>query len=170
MPNPRVDAIGSSLLPSIIDQLAQSEPDTLWAEYPTSPSTLDDGFQQITYRQFSSAVNSSARRIQKVLGRRDTGETLAYLAPNDPRCSIAVIAAMKAGFNVGNLPCLLVLADVIALPALGAKRFGCESQAVERRAMLSHRDHQLPVSPNSEDRGRERGHHNRVARVGATGA
>lgn len=104
MPNPRVDAIGRSPLPTIIDQLAQSEPDSLWAEYPTSSTTLDDGFQQITYGQFARAVNGSARRIEQALGRCDTGETLAYLAPNDPRCSIAVIAAMKAGFNVGIYP------------------------------------------------------------------
>lgn len=100
MPNPPTEAIEHCFLPTIIDQLARSNPDNIWAEYPSSPTTLDDGFQQITYAQFARAVNSSARHIQQVLGRRGTGEPLAYLAPNDPRCSIAVIAAMKAGFSV----------------------------------------------------------------------
>lgn len=102
MPNPRVEAIEHSLLPAIIDKLAQSYPDNIWAEYPSSSTTLNDGFQQITYAQFSRAVNASAHHIQRVLGRKGSSEPLAYLAPNDPRCAISVIAAMKAGFHVRN--------------------------------------------------------------------
>lgn len=105
MVNPRTAAIESCLLPTIIDRLAQSNPDNIWAEYPSSSTTLEDGFQQVTYAQFARAVDSTAQHIQDVLGRRDTGQPLAYLAPNDPRCSIAVIAAMKAGYSVsGHYP------------------------------------------------------------------
>ncbi|RJE21798.1 NRPS-like enzyme [Aspergillus sclerotialis] len=100
MPNPRVEAIENSLLPTIIDKLAQSYPDNIWAEYPSSSIILNDGFQRITYSQFSRAVNASAHHIQQVLGRRGSNEPLAYLAPNDPRCAISVIAAMKAGFHL----------------------------------------------------------------------
>lgn len=112
MVKPRTEAIESCLLPTIIDQLAQSYPDNIWAEYPSSSTTLEDGFQQITYAQFARAVNGAAQHIQNVLGRRDTGQPLAYLASNDPRCSIAVIAAMKAGFSVSGLYSDEAIADV----------------------------------------------------------
>ena len=103
MPNPRVEAIEHSLLPAIVDELAQSYPDNIWAQYPSSPTALDDGFHQITYAQFSRAANASAHHIQQILGRRGSSEPLAYLAPNDPRSAISVIAAMKAGFHVRSL-------------------------------------------------------------------
>lgn len=114
MVNPRTEAIESCLLPTIIDQIAQSYPDNIWAEYPSSSTSLENGFQQITYAQFARAVNGTAQHIQNVLGRRDTGQPLAYLAPNDPRCSIAVIAAMKAGFSVSKHYPQRTVADVVS--------------------------------------------------------
>jgi acyl-CoA synthetase (AMP-forming)/AMP-acid ligase II len=112
MPNSRTEAAKHSLLPSIVDQLARDEPDNLWGEYPKSRTSLSDGYEGLTYKEFSNAVNGVAHQIEKTLGRRDTGETLAYLAANDPRCSIALIAAMKAGFNVN--PILLFHRDYSA--------------------------------------------------------
>ncbi|KAL2820799.1 hypothetical protein BDW59DRAFT_164493 [Aspergillus cavernicola] len=90
MTNWRVTAAEHKLLPAIVDELAEREPESLWAEYPSSSTTFDDGFKQITYAQFANAA----------LGKSDTGEPLAWLAPNDPRCSIALIAAIKAGFKL----------------------------------------------------------------------
>lgn len=100
MPNRRTDAAKRSLLPTIVDQLARDEPNSLWGEYPKSRTTLSDGYEELTYKQFANAVNGVARQIEKQIGRRDTREPLAYLAANDPRCSIALIAAMKVGCNV----------------------------------------------------------------------
>jgi acyl-CoA synthetase (AMP-forming)/AMP-acid ligase II len=81
------------LLPTLITTLAKESPDTLWAEYPSSPTTYSQGFTAITYAQFANAINFLA----ETLGRVGTGEPLAWLAPNDPRCAIANIAA---GFKV----------------------------------------------------------------------
>ncbi|KAL2828100.1 hypothetical protein BJY01DRAFT_255489 [Aspergillus pseudoustus] len=98
------DFTHQSLIPTLIDELATNEPNTLWAEYPSSALTYTDGFKQIAYAQFAKAVNGCAHFITRALGRRrETGEPLAWLAPNDPRCTIALVAAMKAGFKVGYL-------------------------------------------------------------------
>lgn len=101
MGNPRIDAASQGkLLPTIIDELARDEPNGLWMEYPTSPTSLDVGYSQITYAELANAVNGVANCITSALGRANTGESLAWLAPNSPLCSITLIAAMKAGFKV----------------------------------------------------------------------
>jgi acyl-coenzyme A synthetase/AMP-(fatty) acid ligase len=88
------------LLPTLITALAKESPDTLWAEYPTSRTTYSQGFTAITYAQFANAINNCAHFVAETLGRSGTGEPLAWLAPNDPRCAIANVAAMRAGFKV----------------------------------------------------------------------
>jgi acyl-CoA synthetase (AMP-forming)/AMP-acid ligase II len=88
------------LLPTLINTLARESPDTLWAEYPTSPTSYSQGFTVITYARFANAINNCAHFLAETLGRSGTGEPLAWLAPNDPRCAIANVAAMRAGFKV----------------------------------------------------------------------
>lgn len=106
MPNSRTEAARTELLPTIIDQLAHDELDTLWGEYPTSTRTLDEGYKQLSYKQFANAVNGVANQIETTLGKRDTGEPLAFLAANDPRCAIALVAAIKAGFHASRFTTL----------------------------------------------------------------
>ncbi|KAL3446506.1 hypothetical protein BJX65DRAFT_318575 [Aspergillus insuetus] len=88
------------LLPTLITTLAKEFPDTLWAKYPSSPTTYSQGFAAITYAQFANAINNCAHFLAETLGRTGTGEPLAWLAPNDPRCAVANIAAMRAGFKL----------------------------------------------------------------------
>lgn len=102
MPNSRTEAAKYELLPAIIDQLARDEPDALWGEYPASTRTLDEGYKQLSYKQFANAVNGVAHQIETTLGKRDAEEPLAFLAANDPRCAIALVAAMKAGFHASH--------------------------------------------------------------------
>ncbi|KAL1988059.1 hypothetical protein VTN96DRAFT_1090 [Rasamsonia emersonii] len=96
----RVEAAQHHLLPAIVEQLAAEEPDALWGEFPRSSTSLSEGFESISYAQFANAVNGVAHHITQALGRRDTEEPLAYLAPNDPRCAITLVAAMRAGFTI----------------------------------------------------------------------
>ncbi|KAL4918936.1 hypothetical protein BDW62DRAFT_200335 [Aspergillus aurantiobrunneus] len=105
MPNWRLEAAKHKLLPAIIDELALREPDSLWAEYPSSSATFDDGFKRITNAQFANAVNGCACIITQALGKSDTGEPLGWLAPNNARCTIALVAAIKAGFTRNCLHC-----------------------------------------------------------------
>lgn len=87
------------LLPSLIDHRAQTEPDTVWTEYPASPSTYDEGFKTVTYRKLANAVSGAARWIERTLGgKSDNFEVLAYMGPNDVRYMILIAAAVKAGY------------------------------------------------------------------------
>ncbi|CEN61371.1 hypothetical protein ASPCAL08025 [Aspergillus calidoustus] len=100
MPNHTPSPSDEDLLPTLITTLSKESPQTLWAEYPSSPKSYNLGFTQITYAQFANAINNCAHFLAETLGRSDTGEPLAWLAPNDPRCAIANVAAMRAGFKI----------------------------------------------------------------------
>ena len=100
MPTQRTEAAKHSLLPSLVDRIAQNEPEAIWGEYPKAPTSYDQGFTSITYSDFANAVNGVAHIIETALDRIQSSETLAYLAPNGPQCAITFIAAMKAGFQV----------------------------------------------------------------------
>ena len=102
MENFRTKAAQFTPLPTLIDNLAANEPHTLWGEYPTSSTSFDAGFSPISYAQFAGAVNGIAHHVQKALVNNHNGGTLAYLAPNDARCTMSLVAAMKAGFKVIN--------------------------------------------------------------------
>lgn len=92
--------VSTELLPHVIDNLAQTDPDSIWLEFPKSSTDYDSGFERITYAKFANAVNGMAHLLEKALGRKDTIEPIAYLAPNDARCAITVVAAIKAGYAV----------------------------------------------------------------------
>lgn len=94
--------MSQTLLPDLIDKLAEEAPDAVWGEFPTSPHTFENGFTTISYREFANAVIVIAHCLRQALPDAADGETLAYLAPSDPRCTISLVAAMKAGFNVSH--------------------------------------------------------------------
>ena len=47
------------LIPNLLDRRAETEPDRLYAEYPNSPWTYDEGFRGITYGELANAVMST---------------------------------------------------------------------------------------------------------------
>ena len=93
------------LLPALVDSIAESEPESTWCEFPSSPSTYDDGYRKITYKQLANAVNGAASWLEKTLGRGKNFETLAYIGSNDPRYPIFVLGAVKAGYKVRQSGC-----------------------------------------------------------------
>ncbi|KAF5863882.1 hypothetical protein ETB97_009168 [Aspergillus alliaceus] len=148
MDNPRIDAASQGkLLPTIIDELARDDPDGLWIEYPTSPTSFDAGYSQITYAELANAVNGVANCITSALGRDNTGEPLAWLAPNSPLCSITLIAAMKAGFKLflvserntvaqnhmlfEDVECSTIITTNAAFPKVGATLRGRSISVIE---------------------------------------
>ncbi|GLA90361.1 putative NRPS-like protein biosynthetic cluster [Aspergillus tubingensis] len=87
----------SELLPNIFDYYAQVKPDAIYAEYPVNPMTYEEGYRPITYKALANAINGVAGWLTKTLGP-GTGETLAYLGPNDLRYPALVLGAVKAGY------------------------------------------------------------------------
>ena len=87
------------ILPNVVDRLASTEPEALYAQYPKSPLTYEEGYQNVTYHDLSDAVDNLAVFLQGHLGIGN-GEILPYIGPNDLRYPALILAAVKAGYAV----------------------------------------------------------------------
>jgi len=92
-------AYGSRLLPQVLDDLAASKPERIYASLPKT-FNLKDGFRDVTVLQISRAVNAIAWWLEKEIGRSSTFETVSYLGPPDIRYAIVFLAAVKCGYKV----------------------------------------------------------------------
>ena len=90
---------GSRLLPQVVDELACSDPDRIYASIPRS-SDLSDGFRDVSMLQISQAVNKFAHWLEGVIGRSTAFETISYMGPSDLRYPIIFLAAVKTGYKV----------------------------------------------------------------------
>ncbi|KAI9685585.1 MAG: putative NRPS-like protein biosynthetic cluster [Bathelium mastoideum] len=87
------------LLPHILDYLATTQPNGLFAEYPISATSYSDGYHSVTYSDFANAVNGLAFWLQDSLGPPKTEyEVLTYMGPNDIHYLALVLACIKAGY------------------------------------------------------------------------
>jgi len=93
------DGESGQLLPMVLDRRAHSEPDRVWAKFPVSARSYDQGFRPATYRQIRNAVNRVAWMLAETIGASTQFDTLAYLGPNDLRYHIVVLAAIKTGYK-----------------------------------------------------------------------
>ncbi|OOF90104.1 hypothetical protein ASPCADRAFT_179722 [Aspergillus carbonarius ITEM 5010] len=87
----------TQLIPLLVDHYATATPDDIYAEYPISPESYDDGYRLITYRSFANAVNGVAWWLSQTLGP-GRGEILPYIGPQDVRYPALVLGAVKAGY------------------------------------------------------------------------
>lgn len=94
------------LIPTVIDQIAKTEPEATWAAVSVSPTGIDAGYQNVTYKQFATAINGVAWWLKEELGHGDTTEPLVYFGTggSDIRYAILLIAAVKAGYYVNPYP------------------------------------------------------------------
>ncbi|KAL9631640.1 MAG: hypothetical protein Q9204_004142 [Flavoplaca sp. TL-2023a] len=90
---------GQRLLPTLIDEIAQSDPKRLLGMMPRT-AVPEDGFVDITYRGFATAVNACAWWLDAHLGRNANHQTIAYIGRLDMLYHIVTIAALKAGHTV----------------------------------------------------------------------
>lgn len=88
------------LLPHVVDEMALSRPQAVYAEYPTNANSYVNGFSKLTYTAFANAINGLAWWIVAELGPESNFETLAYFGPNDFRQNALVLATCKAGYKV----------------------------------------------------------------------
>lgn len=87
------------LLPNAIDDRARSEPKGVFARIPKS-SSYADGFIPISNSQIATAINFTAKLFTSHFGPpQHPFETIAYLGPTDPRYTIVIVSAMKAGYK-----------------------------------------------------------------------
>lgn len=71
---------GKKLIPHLVDDLAQTKPDHIFAVIPKT-TKIADGFQNVTIRSFARAVDEVAHRIDSSIGKNTDFETIAYIGP-----------------------------------------------------------------------------------------
>ncbi|KAI4200503.1 MAG: hypothetical protein LQ350_003873 [Teloschistes chrysophthalmus] len=89
---------GSRLLPQVLDELSQNQPERIYASFPKG-SDLDNGFRNVTMLQMARAVNHMAWWLQGKIGKSSTFETLSYLGLPDIRYAVVFLAAVKCGYK-----------------------------------------------------------------------
>ncbi|MCJ1373904.1 hypothetical protein MMC20_005134 [Loxospora ochrophaea] len=90
---------GTRLLPRVVDELAQVDPERVYASIPIAPDVCQ-GFRDVTIRDMASAANSMAWWLEKTVGKSDDFETLSYMGITDLRYPIIFLAAVKCGYKV----------------------------------------------------------------------
>lgn len=91
--------LGPRLLPTLIDERALSFPEDTFVAIPTSVD-LKDGYRDISYGAFSTAVNQCASWLERSFGLGQEHETVGYIGPSDLLYPIIAIAAVKTGYKV----------------------------------------------------------------------
>ena len=94
---------GKRLIPLEVDRLATTEPESVGYAVPKDQHDVTKGFEDITYSRLANAVNKAAWWLEKEVGRSETHESIAYLAPQDIRYIVFLIAAAKVGYVVGQM-------------------------------------------------------------------
>jgi len=93
--------LSKKLLAAEVDAFAKNDPGRRFGLIPKSVQ-VEDGFREITFRDLSRAVNATAWWIEKYIGKPTQEDTIAYLANNDIRYIIVMLAAHKLGYTVGH--------------------------------------------------------------------
>ena len=72
---------GRRLIPTLVDELAASNPDHVYASIPRNQD-FTGVFDDVTYRTLARAVDRAAFWIESKVGRSVDFETIAYLGPS----------------------------------------------------------------------------------------
>ena len=94
---------GKRLLPSLLDTIAASTPDRIFASISRTQE-VSDGFDNITFGSLAHAVNHTAHKLRKSHGISSDLETLTFFGVTDIRYTIFFLAAVKCGYKVSILP------------------------------------------------------------------
>ncbi|KAA8647715.1 hypothetical protein EYZ11_000204 [Aspergillus tanneri] len=87
-------------LPALIDELAHLHRDHPMISLPRDNHDVAAGYRDISYGDFSRAVNRAASWIVDTLGSCSTNfEVLHYVAPQDLSYMIIMLAAVKTGYQ-----------------------------------------------------------------------
>ncbi|CAJ2511290.1 Uu.00g069150.m01.CDS01 [Anthostomella pinea] len=92
-------AYGRRLLPSALDELAETSPNRLYAAIPKT-ADVNDGFRDITVADVARGANFMAKWIEDKFGRSESFETLTYIGVSDLRGPIVFQAAVKCGYKL----------------------------------------------------------------------
>lgn len=90
---------GKRLLASVVDDLTERDAQRCFSVIAKGPE-VSDGFQAVNMQDLSRAVNCMSWWIESTIGPAQSRETLAYMAHNDIRYCIFMMACQKTGYQV----------------------------------------------------------------------
>ena len=90
---------GKRLIPEVLDRLADSDPNRVYAAIPKT-SDVNDGYRDITVGDLARCVDFMAKWIEERFGRSDNFETITYIGLSDLRGPATLLAAIKTGYKV----------------------------------------------------------------------
>ncbi|KAF7884733.1 uncharacterized protein EAF02_005069 [Botrytis sinoallii] len=91
------------LLPNLVDAIAATEPEAIFAEYPVNPVSYESGYQKFSYGSLANAADGIAWWLQEKLGPGEDFPTLAYIGPNDIVVNAFLLGAVKTGYRCALL-------------------------------------------------------------------
>lgn len=100
-PAPEEEEFGRTLMPDIIDNIARSDPNRLFAQVAKGAG-IDDGYRAVTVSRLATAINKAAWWMEEELGKSQPGvfPTVAYIGPQDLRYLVLILGAVKAGYKI----------------------------------------------------------------------
>ena len=85
-------------LTRIVDEIAVTQPEAVWATIPNS-GDAKDGCTIVTFAHLATAVNYTSHWIESTIGPCKGRETIAYMGINDIRYVIIILATLKTGYT-----------------------------------------------------------------------
>ena len=90
---------GQRLLPTLIEEIACSDPERPFAAIPRTADP-EDGFDDISFHCIAKAIDKCSWWLESKLCRDSAHETIAYIGSLDLMYHIVTLAALKTGHTV----------------------------------------------------------------------
>lgn len=101
MATKNMPAYGRRLVPQVLDELATTDPDRVYAAIPKT-ADVKGGYRDVTVAELARCVDYTAKWMEAKFGRSESFETITYLGLSDLRGITTLLAAIKTGFKVRN--------------------------------------------------------------------
>lgn len=95
---------GRRFIPTVIDELANTEPSSTWLSLPIDDLDVSKGYQDITYGRLANSIDHDVRWLnQNLLTSQEPLQTFAYAGAKDICYPILAVAAAKIGKIVDDV-------------------------------------------------------------------
>ncbi|KAK7735513.1 hypothetical protein SLS53_007426 [Cytospora paraplurivora] len=94
-----VPAYGRRLAPQVLDELATTDPERVYAAIPKT-SDIKDGYRDVTMADLARCVHYTAKWIEEKFGRSNVFETITYIGLSDLKGIVTLLAAIKTGYKL----------------------------------------------------------------------
>ncbi|ESZ91289.1 NRPS-like enzyme [Sclerotinia borealis F-4128] len=98
--NPTPPLEEDQLIVNAVDIAAKVKPQAIYAEFPVSSTSYDEGFRTVNYERLANAVNGLAWWLTAQIGKSKLFDTLIYTGPNDFRQNAMILACVKTGYKL----------------------------------------------------------------------